>query len=185
MDSEKPSLWSLYISFVKIGGLTFGGGLAMLPMLQKEVVEKHHWATEDDLLDCYAVGQCTPGIIAVNTATMLGYRKRGILGGIVATLGEVTPSLVIITFLSALLKQLEGNLIMEQAFTGIRVAVCVLIAQAILKLYKKSIIDIPTIILCALTIIGTVFLGFSPIWFIFLGITYGLLVQKLKRGKAK
>jgi chromate transporter len=183
MDRERPSLWALYVSFVKIGGLTFGGGLAMLPMLQKEVVEKHRWATEDDLLDCYAIGQCTPGIIAINTATMLGYRKRGILGGIVATLGEVTPSLAIITFLSALLQSLEGNVVMEHAFQGIRVAVCVLIAQAILKLYKKSIIDIPTFALCIVTVIGTVVLSFSPIWFILLGITYGMVVQKLKRGK--
>jgi chromate transporter len=173
------------MAFVKIGGLTFGGGYAMLPMLQREIVEKHHWASEDDILDCYAIGQCTPGIIAVNTATLLGYKQRGVIGGIVATLGEVTPSLVIITFLSTILRQLEGNVIMDRAFGGIRVAVCVLILQAILKLYKKSIIDIPTFLLCLITIIGTVFLSFSPIYFILLGITYGLVVQKLKRGKTK
>ncbi len=157
----------------------------MLPMLQKEVVEKHHWATEDDLLDCYAIGQCTPGIIAVNTATMLGYRKRGVLGGIIATFGEVTPSLVIITALSTLLNQLQGNVIMDRAFAGIRVAVCVLILQAILKLYKKSLVDIPTILFCIATIICTVFLDFSPIWFILIGIAYGLIIQKIKRGNGK
>ena len=83
-------LFQLYSAFFRIGLFTFGGGYAMLPMLQREVVNKYHWATDEELLDCYAIGQCTPGIIAVNTATYVGYAQRGVAGGIVATLGVVS-----------------------------------------------------------------------------------------------
>ena len=105
----KVRLIDLYIAFFKIGGLTFGGGYAMLPMLQREVIDKHGWATIEEVLDIYAIGQCTPGIIAVNTATMIGYRKRGVLGAIVATLGEITPSVVIITLLASVLTQVKDS----------------------------------------------------------------------------
>ena len=90
-------LFDLFFTFARIGGLTFGGGYAMLPMLQREVVEKRNWATEEEIMDYYAIGQCTPGIIAVNTATFVGYKTKGLLGGILATLGVVFPSLVIIS----------------------------------------------------------------------------------------
>jgi len=103
MKGRDVKLWDLYLSFFRIGGLTFGGGYAMLPMLQREVITKHGWVTEEEVLDIYAIGQCTPGIIAVNTATMIGYRKRGIPGAIVATLGEVSPSLIIISILATVL----------------------------------------------------------------------------------
>ena len=89
------TLLDLYLSFFRIGLFTFGGGYAMLPMLQREVVDKHHWVTEQDVLDCYAIGQCTPGVIAVNTGTFVGYKQQGALGGIVATLGVITPSIII------------------------------------------------------------------------------------------
>ena len=88
-------LLDLFLTFARIGGLTFGGGYAMLPMLQKEVVENRGWATEEELADYFAIGQCTPGVIAVNTATFVGYREAGILGGVMATLGVIFPSLVI------------------------------------------------------------------------------------------
>lgn len=95
-------LWELFIVFAKIGGFTFGGGYAMLPILQREVVENRNWATSEELMDYYAIGQCTPGIIAVNTATFIGYKRKGIIGGIVATIGCVFPSLVIIMILKAM-----------------------------------------------------------------------------------
>ena len=98
-------LWELYITFLRIGGLTFGGGMAMLPMLKKEVVEKKGWSTEEELLDIYAIGQCTPGIIAVNTSTYIGYEQAGICGGICGTLGMVTPSLIIITLVATILNR--------------------------------------------------------------------------------
>ena len=105
-------LWELYISFFRIGILTFGGGLAMLPMLKYELVEKRSWITENTLLDCYAIGQCTPGIIAVNTATFVGYKRKGISGGIIATLGMVSPSLLIITVVAVFLQALITVLIL-------------------------------------------------------------------------
>ena len=92
--------WELFYSFAKIGAFTFGGGYAMLPLIQREVVEKKHWATEEEIMDYYAVGQCTPGIIAVNTATFIGYYKKGIIGGIFATLGVIFPSIVIILLIA-------------------------------------------------------------------------------------
>ena len=93
------TLWELFSTWFKMGAFTFGGGYAMLPMIQREVIEKHHWVTEDDIMDYYAIGQVTPGIIAVNTATFVGYDVAGIIGGIVATLGVITPSLIIISII--------------------------------------------------------------------------------------
>lgn len=185
MNTEKTTLWDLYFSFLKIGGLTFGGGLAMLPMLQREVIDKHKWVTEEELLDIYAIGQCTPGIIAVNTASMIGYKKRGVIGSIIATLGEITPSLVLITLLASVLSQFEESILLQRAFGGIRVAVCALITQSVLKLYRKSIVDLPTLLLCLVTVLGTMFLQLSPIVFVVVGILFGLGVQKLKRRKAE
>ena len=137
-------LLDLFLTFARIGGLTFGGGYAMLPMLQREVVEKHHWATEEELADYYAIGQCTPGVIAVNTATFIGYRQAGVIGGIFATLGVVFPSVVIITVIAAFLTNFADLLVIRYAFEGIRVCVCVLIFNAVQKLWKKSVIDQPT-----------------------------------------
>jgi len=143
----KVRLFDLYMAFLKIGGLTFGGGYAMLPMLQREVIDKHGWATEEEVLDIYAIGQCTPGIIAVNTATMIGYQKRGIAGAIVATLGEVTPSVVIISLLATVLLQFQNSIWLQRAFGGIRIAVCALIVQSVITLAKKSVVDVTTILL--------------------------------------
>lgn len=148
-------LVKLFLIFAQIGGTTFGGGYAMLPILQREIVEKRHWATEDELMDYYAIGQCTPGIIAVNTATFIGYRQFGILGGIIATLGVVFPSIVIITLIAMFLNNFADLAIVKHAFAGIRVCVCVLILDSVIKLGKKSIIDYRC------TIIFLVILGLS------------------------
>lgn len=134
-------LWTLFITFARIGGFTFGGGYAMLPMLQKEVVENRHWATEEELMDYYAVGQCTPGIIAVNTATFVGYKKKGIIGGIAATLGVVAPSLVIIMIITAFIKNFAQLEMVQHALAGVRVCVVVLVFDAVFKLAKKSLVD--------------------------------------------
>lgn len=134
-------LLDLFLTFAKMGAITFGGGYAMLPILQKEVVEKRGWAAEDELLDYYAIGQCTPGIIAVNTATFIGYKNKGILGGIVATLGVAFPSVVIIMIIAAFIQNFADYAIVKYAFCGIRVCVCVLIFDAVLKLWKKAVVD--------------------------------------------
>ena len=145
--SRLSQLIELFFVFAFIGGTTFGGGYAMLPILQREIVEKRKWATEEELMDYYAIGQCTPGIIAVNTATFIGYKQFGIMGGILATLGVVAPSVVIITIIAAFLTNFAHLEVVKHAFAGIRVCVCVLILQAILKLRKKSIPDLTALVL--------------------------------------
>ena len=134
-------LWKLYVAFFKIGLFTFGGGYAMLPMIEKEVVEKHKWATLEEIMDYFAIGQCTPGVIAVNTATFIGHKHKGILGGIVATLGVVTPSVIIISLIATVLSSIYHNPIVKSAFQGIGVAVCAILVQAVLKIGKSGIVD--------------------------------------------
>ncbi|MDC7230962.1 MAG: chromate transporter [Sphaerochaetaceae bacterium] len=184
MKRREASIWQLYLTFLKIGGLTFGGGYAMLPMLQREVIDIHHWVTEEEVLDIYAIGQCSPGIIAVNTATMIGYRKRGIPGAIAATLGEITPSLVIITLLATILLQVQDNQWVQRAFGGIRVAVCALITQSVITLSKKSLIDLPTVLLYLATVSLTLAFSLSPLVVVPFAILWGLAVQRIKRWKA-
>ena len=116
-------LWTLFWTFAKVGVMTFGGGYAMLPILQREVVENKGWATEEELVDYFAIGQCTPGIIAVNTATFIGQKYRGIAGGITATLGVVFPSLIIISILAGLITNFSHLAWVQNAFAGIQVCV--------------------------------------------------------------
>ena len=118
-----PLLLDLFCAFFRIGLFTFGGGYAMLPLLQREIVEKKKWATEEEMLDYFAVGQCTPGVIAVNTATFVGFKEKKLSGAIFATLGIVSPSLVIITVIAALLSNFAHIAAVQNAFAGIRVAV--------------------------------------------------------------
>ena len=146
-------LLDMFLTFARIGGFTFGGGYAMLPMLQK--VNGRHWATDEELMDYYAIGQCTPGIIAVNTATFVGYKNRGIPGAIAATLGVIAPSLVIIMIIAAFISNFIELSFVSSAFAGIRACVCVLIGSAVVKLAKKSLVDCGG---CVCT--GTVYIGF-------------------------
>lgn len=176
-------LIDMFLTFARIGGLTFGGGYAMLPMLQKEVVEKKHWATEDELMDYYAVGQCTPGVIAVNTATFVGYRRRGIAGGIFATAGVVAPSLVIITLIAAFIRNFTELAAVKNAFAGIRVCVCVLIFNAVLKLLQKGAADVPTRVIFALVFGGAAFLDISPVAYIVLAGAAGIFLAGKRRGE--
>ena len=134
-------LIELFWLFAQIGVCTFGGGYAMLPLLQRELVEKRGWVEEEELMDYYAIGQCTPGIIAINTATFIGYKRKRLIGGIVATLGFVFPSLIIITLIAAFMRNFASLEIVSRAFSGIRICVCALITDAVLKLYKKAVID--------------------------------------------
>ena len=176
------TLIDLFFTFCRIGGLTFGGGYAMLPMIQKEIVEEKKWATEEEVLDYYAVGQCTPGIIAVNTATFIGYKVKGIIGAIVATLGVVFPSLIIITIIAALLKNFASYAIIQHAFSGIRVVVIALIISAILKLAKTSIKNSITLIIAILAFISVAFVNLSPIYIVVVAACVGL-ISKLIRGR--
>ena len=170
----------LFLTFAKMGVMTFGGGMAMLPILQREVVDNKHWATEEELVDYYAIGQCTPGIIAVNTATFIGQKKGGVPGGIVATLGLVFPSLVIISLLAGLITNFSHLAWVKNAFAGIQVCVCVLIFNATVKLLKKSVVDKRTAVIFVLVLVGSVFLNVSPVWFVILAALAGIVLKNLE-----
>ena len=134
-------LLELYCTFFRIGGLTFGGGMAMLPMLKREIVEKYGWATEEELLDIYAIGQCTPGVIAVNTSTYIGYQQGKLVGSIFATLGMISPSLIIISLIASILKEFMALPIVLHALAGIRITVCALMLNTVFSLMKSGIKD--------------------------------------------
>ena len=137
----------LYLAFLKIGAVTFGGGYAMLPLLERELVSKRGWTTLDDLMDYFAIGQCTPGVIALNVSTFIGHRKKGVPGALAATSGFLTIPIIIILIIAAFLRNFADLPIVQHAFAGIRVCVCVLILQAILRLWKKSVVDLTSLIL--------------------------------------
>ena len=174
-------LISLFWAFCKIGGLTFGGGYAMLPMLQKEVVEEKKWATEEELLDYYAVGQATPGIIAVNTATFVGYKEKGVLGAAFATFGVVFPSLVIIMAIAGFIDNFSDLEVVQYAFSGIRIAVGVLILNALIKLMKGSVKDILGVILFVATFIASSFLNISVVYIIIAAALIGIISDYVER----
>lgn len=170
-------LWQLFWTFAKMGAITFGGGMTMLPILQREVVEHWCWATEEELMDYYAIGQCTPGIIAVNVATFIGQKQMGIFGGIAATLGVVFPSVVIITLLASLITNFSHLAWVRNAFAGIQVCVCVLIFNAAVKLKKKSVIDRRTMTIFLLVLMGSTVLNVSPVWFVIFAAAAGILLK--------
>ena len=190
--------FDLFWTFAKIGVCTFGGGYAMLPALQREVVEKRAWATEEELTDYFAIGQCTPGVIAVNTATFVGQKQKGAAGGVFATLGVVFPSIVIIMVIAAFLQNFAHLPAVVHAFNGVRACVCALILSSVLKLRRTTIVDKATLVifLAALalavtgvfvtppdTAVGAV-LGFftSPIVVVVAAGVAGLCVRAAKGG---
>ncbi len=156
-------LWELYLCFARIGAVTFGGGYAMLPILERELVIKRHWVTIDELMDYFAVGQCTPGIIAVNVSTFIGDKRKGAAGALAATLGFITIPIILITIIALCLRSFADLQVVKNAFAGIRVCVCVLILNAVTRLWKKSIFDVKTGLIFAVIFALTVFSGSLPI----------------------
>ncbi len=171
-------LWELFASFARIGALTFGGGYAMIPLLEREIVDKHGWTTEEEMMDYYAVGQCTPGIIAVNVATFVGCKTAGPIGGIIATLGVVTPSLLIIMLIASVLSNFADLPAVKSAFAGIRVCVSVLIFNAVLKLWKKAVVDKATLALFLAVFLLSLFLDLSPVFFVILCAVAGVVLTR-------
>ena len=176
-------LFELFWSFFKIGIMTFGGGMAMLPMLEKEIVENKKWTNHEEILDYYAVGQCTPGIIAVNIATFIGHKKKGVIGGIIATLGVITPSVIIILIIAAFLKNLTSIPMVQSIFNGIRVAVCALIISSVIGLIKKGVKDYIGVIISIITFLLVAFLSLSPVWIVIAAIIIGISTKSIKEGK--
>lgn len=174
-------IWDLYLTFARIGACTFGGGLAMLPLLQAEVVERKNWATDDELMDYYAIGQCTPGVIAINTATFIGYKRKGVLGGIFATLGMITPSLIIISIIAAFLTSFSDIAVVQQAFAAIRVCVAVLILNTVVKMWKTNVKNKLAVIIAVCSIIVSFFLNVSPIAIVIVSGCLGLVLPFIKK----
>ena len=180
MDKKKPDAaiyGQLFRAFFRVGLLTFGGGYAMLPILRREVVESHPWCTDEELADYYAVGQCTPGIIAVNTATFVGQKLAGIPGALLATYSLTLPSFVIILIIAAVLQNFADYAIVKNAFAGIRVAVVALVLNAVLKLLKTAVKDKFTLfIFLAVFLLASIF-SVSPVVYV---VAAGLLGVAVK-----
>lgn len=176
-------LLTLFLTFFKIGAFTFGGGYAMLPMLQKEVVENHKWATEDEVLDYFAIGQCTPGVIFVNTATFVGYKQKGVPGAIAATLGSVFPSLMIVMVIAAVLSNFAELAPVQHAFAAIRVVVSVLIINAVVGMWKKSVVDKVCIAIAAGGFLSSVVLEVSPVWVVLAAGILGVAISVAREAK--
>jgi chromate transporter len=177
-------LLSLFLTFAKVGVMTFGGGYAMLPILQREVVENKGWATDEELTDYFAIGQCTPGVIAVNTATFIGQKQKGTIGGLVTTLGVVFPSIVIITLLAGVIDAFSHLTWVQHAFAGVRVCVCVLIFNAVLKLWKSAVKDRWALGIFVVVLAGAVFLDVSPVVFVLFAAVAGIVIKTVGGKKA-
>lgn len=184
MKEKLGQLWELFITFAIVGVTTFGGGYAMLPALQREVVDKRKWASDEEIMDWYAIGQCTPGVIAVNTATFVGQKQAGVIGGIFATLGVVFPSLVIITVIAAFIQNFAHLPVVQKAFAGIRVCVCVLILNAVVKLWKKSVVDWKTLVIFLIVFLGSVIFDVSPVLYVVAAAVLGIVIKELGAKKS-
>ena len=156
-------LWELYWAYLKIGCVNFGGGYAMLPLLERELVNKKGWTTMDELRDYFAIGQCTPGIIALNVSTFIGQKRKGAAGAGAAALGFLTCPIAIILIIAAFLTNFAQLEVVQHAFAGIRVCVCVLIVQAVLRLWKSSVVDVFTFVLYLMIFSLNAFSGLLPV----------------------
>ena len=171
-------LWTLFAAFARVGVMTFGGGYAMIPMLEREIVDKHGWASNEELMDYYAIGQCTPGVIAVNTATFIGRKCAGTPGALAATLGVVFPSLVIICAIAGILTNFADIPAVQSAFAAVRVCVCVLIFNAVCKLWKAAIPDKGALALVLIVFVCSLFLEISPVYYVLFCAGAGILLTR-------
>ncbi|MBO5917218.1 MAG: chromate transporter [Oscillospiraceae bacterium] len=174
----------LFLTFARVGACTFGGGYAMLPILQREVVEKKGWATEEELADYFAIGQCTPGVIAVNTATFIGYKYKGVLGGILTTLGVVAPSVLIITLIAAFLSSFADIPLVGHALAGVSACVVAMIASSVIKLGKSSLKDAVTVGIFLVVLLLSLWLKLSPVALVVGAGVVGWAARRLCGGKA-
>lgn len=176
-------IWQLFWMFFRIGSFTFGGGYAMLPILQRELAEEKKWLSPEELIDFYAIGQSTPGIIAVNTATLVGYKRKGIAGAIFATAGMVAPSLIIISLIASVLQRFQEYALVQHAFAGIQIAVIALILDTVIKMGKTGIRDYTGLVIFILAFLLLSFLGISPIIVIVSSALVGILMQNRQKNR--
>lgn len=170
----------LFLTFAKIGAFMFGGGYAMLPLLERELIEKKGWTTQEDILNYFAIAQCTPGVIAVNTATFVGHKQKGVVGGIVATVGVIFVPMIIILTIALALQAFWGHPLVARIFSGIRIAVAALIVSAVIKLFKSSVKNWFGIILCLLAFCAIAFLDVSPVVVVILAALSGLVYGRVQ-----
>ncbi len=174
-------LFEMFVTFAKVGIMTFGGGYAMLPMLEREVVNSKKWATSEELLNYFAVGQCTPGIIAVNTATFIGYKNKGIPGAVAATAGVVFPSLIIIMLIAAFLQNFAEIDAVRHAFAGVRAVVTALIIQAVVKFFRSGVKDLTGFVIFVLAFVLAGIFGISSVYVVIGALVVGLIAGRLGR----
>lgn len=183
MIDKIKNLFNLYFSFAKIGTFTIGGGLAMMPMMQSELIEKRKWITDEELIDYYAVGQSTPGIVAVNVATFVGYKQMGIVGGIFATLGMVTPSLIIIMILAGIINSINDFPIIQKALKGINVAVAALLTSTIINFMKKTIKKFTNAIFMMISFLLVFVFKLPSFWIILFALLIGVVLTYKEKKK--
>src|SRR6056297_1193135 len=177
-------LFRIFLVFFKIGSFTFGGGYAMLPIIKRELVDNLGWIEENDIYNYYAIGQSTPGIIAVNTATMTGYSLSGFKGALAATSGFVMPSLIIITLIASYFKRFQQINLFQHAFAAIQIAVVALIIDIVIKMWQKSDKSKISLIIFMLSFLLLVVFDLSPVYIILASAAAGILIQYL-RGNLK
>ena len=185
MKNKLKQFLELYFAFVKIGAFTFGGGLAMMPIMQRELIEKRGWVSEEELIDYFAIGQSTPGIIAVNVATFVGYKKLGWLGGIIGTLGVVTPSWVIIMLLAGAISSVDKYPLAQRALRGINVAVAALLTSVIVNFTKKTIKNFWNALFMLLAFALIYFFKVQSVWIILSSLIIGCLLTLYNQKKQK
>ena len=187
-NGAKVSLWNLFFTFFKTGLFTFGGGYAMISILEEELVANKHWITADDMLDMLVIAESTPGVIAVNTATSVGYRLRGVLGALSATFGVVLPSFVIITALSFFIQAFQANSWYQAAFTGIQACVTILVVNAFVKMAKQVERSWFSAVVALASFAVALFTNFNVIYLILigaaLGVAYSLIVDAVAKKKS-
>ncbi|WP_312700156.1 chromate transporter [Sedimentibacter sp.] len=171
-------LLEIYFTFFKISAVTFGGGMAMIPILQREIVQNKQWVTDEEVIDYYALSQGLPGILAVNVSAMIGYRKKGLPGDIAASLGTISPCIVIISILASFISSFREIEIMQHAFAGITLGATALIFSTIIGLWKKSVVDRICLIIFAVTAFLMFAFGISPVILIIISAVIGIVVKK-------
>ena len=185
MQKNYRELWNVFLTFLKIGAFTFGGGYAMIPLIQKEAVENHKWITDDDILEIIAIAESTPGPIAINSATFVGYRTCGVLGSVCATLGVVLPSFVIIFAISFVLRQFQELKAVQYAFAGIRAGVLALLCKALWGMYKKNQKNWVSYIIMAGSFVLTALLDISVLPVLIGCAVFGLVTAKIMERRAQ
>ena len=184
-NGEMKKLLDIFLIFLKIGSFTFGGGYAMIPLIEEEIVQKKKWVTSEDIIDLFAVAESIPGAIAINTATFIGYKIAGKKGAIVANIGVIIPSVTIITLIASVFARFQDNHIVQAALLGIRSCVVALILLAAISVGRKAIRDSITAILALLALLSIAFLGVHPIFAIISGALIGLIIMKILPNKVE